>query len=145
MLGILPSENLVVVRFGIDKDDARKYQVNKLMHLVRKLDQNRKILESSEISGNPELVSSYKSGLRYNSWWPKIFKEVELFSNYRAKDFCSCFYVFGQSEEYCENFVKNKSVPSFLAPVRIHKDLKEISVNKAKAHYVSKRFGCVLD
>ena len=145
MLGVLPSENLVVVRFGIDKDDARKYQVNKLMHLVRELDQNRKILESSEISGNPELVSSYKSGLRYNSWWPKIFKEVELFSNYRAKDFCSCFYVFGQSEEYCENFVKNKSVPSFLAPVRIHKDLKEISVNKAKAHYVSKRFGCVLD
>lgn len=145
MIGVLPSENLVVVRFGSDKDDARKYQVNKLMHLVREFDQNKKLPESSEVAGNPELVSAYKPGLRYNSWWPKLFKEVELFSNYRAKDYCSCLYVFGQSDEYCEKFVENKSVPSFLAPVRIHKDLKEISVNKANAHYVSKRFGCVLD
>ncbi len=145
MVGVLPSENLVVVRFGSDKDDVRKYQVNQLMHLIREFEQNKKLSESHDVAGNPELVSTYQSGLRYNSWWPKIFKEVELFSNYRAKDYCSCLYVFGQSEEYCENFVKNKSVPSFLAPVRIHKDLKEISVNKAKARFISKRFGCVLN
>ncbi len=68
--------------------------------------------------------------------------EIGLFAGYKAKEYCSCFYVMKQTENYCKEYVKNKAVPSFLVPLRHDKKNKVVNVNGRKVRFVSEQYGC---
>lgn len=78
-----------------------------------------------------------------------------LLGTQRAKDFCSCYFVVGQTRDYCADFVAHGipvdadqlpvigQVPVF--GVTIDEANRAIVVNGFRAHWVSQELGCVLD
>lgn len=143
ILGIIPSEKIVVARLGNDRV-PRTFNVDEFMRLVRQVALNKSIPQNDAIAGNPELVTPYESGLNYEEGIPRPARELELFGAYRAKDFCSCYFVAQQSKEYCTDFVENPTVPSALAPIEILPEEKTIRVNGYVALFQNRRLGCVL-
>jgi len=140
VLAISPSEDLVIVRYGEDKESGT-FKFNELVRYVLQLAHDKRIPENPEPSGNPHLVKENNSGLSYKRFTTTT-TEIGLFAGYKAKEYCSCIYVMKQSESYCSEFVKNKAVPSFLVPLRHDKKEKVVNVNGRKARFVSEQYGC---
>jgi hypothetical protein len=72
----------------------------------------------------------------------------KLLGSQRAKDFCSCYFVIGQSRENCADWVSH-GLPLVTRPfpvigVEIDEAAKIVSVNGARAQWRSQRFGCIL-
>lgn len=73
--------------------------------------------------------------------------DLELVTGYKAKTMCMCLWVTGQTEEYCAAW-STENPP--LASYRIDWDKKAVESQAlllwgARAHFVSDRFGCVLE
>lgn len=140
---VIPSEDMIIVRYGEDKEEGT-FKTNTLLRLARQLAQNRTLPDIDTSEANAHLVTEhYDPGLSYGGW-PKKLAEIKLFGAYKAKEYCSCFYVMKQTAEYCKEFVKNKAVPGFLAPLRHNEKQKEVGVNSHTARFISEQYGCKL-
>ena len=65
---------------------------------------------------------------------------------YYAKEYCACYFVVGQSREFCSGYVIQAPV---LTSVTLDEDEKTVEVSafskaKVKARYEGKPFGCTL-
>jgi len=62
-----------------------------------------------------------------------------------AKEFCSCYYVVGQTQEYCEDYA-NEYIP--ISGYEILESEKEIIARglgqESLARFISQKFGCKL-
>jgi len=69
----------------------------------------------------------------------------KLVATLRAKDFCSCYFVVGQTKEFCKEQVKH-GLPLFR--MKIDEANKSVSFGltpPVSAHVVSDRLGCAID
>lgn len=73
---------------------------------------------------------------------PLLFRLPTLINTTRAKMFCSCYFVVGQTKKYCEKHV-NKGYP--MNPYKINENNKSvtfISLGSVTAFVTNERFGC---
>lgn len=65
---------------------------------------------------------------------------------YNAKDYCSCIFVIGQDEDYCDFAVTSDPAPNSIK-VDYEKQLVKASfvIFSKTARYVSSEAGCLLD
>lgn len=73
--------------------------------------------------------------------------DLELVTTYRAKELCSCLFVMGQSEDYCTKWtVADPDIATFRIDWKKKRvDTTAMIMWNASAHYVSERFGCIID
>lgn len=75
---------------------------------------------------------------------PLLFRVPSLISITRAKMFCSCYFIVGQTRPYCENFVK-KNYP--MTSYKIDEETKSITFSLLSDYtvmYKDKYKGCQL-
>lgn len=73
--------------------------------------------------------------------------DLELLTAFSAKEMCSCMFVVGQTEDFCRTMTKQ--APD-VKSVTIDRDAKTVRSQAvmmwgARARYVDKRHGCVLE
>jgi hypothetical protein len=70
---------------------------------------------------------------------------LKVISAHFAKEFCSCYYVVGQSQNYCESYV-DEYIP--VSGYEILESTKEIIARglgqESAARFISQKFGCRL-
>lgn len=75
-----------------------------------------------------------------------IRRMPKIGAGFYAKEFCSCYFVNGQSEDFCRDLV-HQYVP--LTQLKIdseHRTVQAESLGAVRsARWVSERFGCVLN
>lgn len=75
-----------------------------------------------------------------------LLRMPKIGAGFYAKEFCSCYFVNKQSEEFCRDLVKQ-----YIPLSELTVDLKTKTVEATslgahrKAQWVSERFGCVLN
>jgi len=80
------------------------------------------------------------------SYGGDLLRMPKIGAGFYAKEFCSCYFVNQQSEEFCRDLVKQ-----YIPLTELTIDLKSKSVMatslgaQRKAQWVSERFGCVLN
>lgn len=73
--------------------------------------------------------------------------DLELSPSYRAAEVCSCVFVMGQDEDFCDRWtVANPNVSSF----RVDHEAKTVEASAgllwgAKARFVDEKSGCVFE
>ncbi|MCB1323699.1 MAG: hypothetical protein H7A21_19970 [Spirochaetales bacterium] len=90
------------------------------------------------------------AGLLCGLWFAANFQHVraffEIISSYYAKEFCSCYYVVGRTEEQCHDYAR-QYVP--ISDFENDPETKTVTVtglwHTNRAHYVDQRFGCALE
>ena len=74
----------------------------------------------------------------------RIFEVPQVGANFLSQQFCSCFYVIGQTEKFCENYVKYK-IPFSLYHNLIFKEVRtKVLFSKSISKYVNDNVGCVI-
>jgi hypothetical protein len=72
--------------------------------------------------------------------------DLDLLAGFTAKEYCSCFFVVGQTQDFCDQFIK-QSPP--IGTVSIDQKNKKVTshalFNSRTAHWVSDKFGCILE
>ena len=70
---------------------------------------------------------------------------LKVISAHYAKEFCSCFFVVGQNQKYCEGYVE-EYIP--VGGYEILQDAREIVAtglgHESKARFISEKYGCRL-
>ena len=140
-IGAIPSENIVIARFGNDRDES-KLDVDEFMRRILQVARNVEIPQNNDIGGNPQFVTTYDPGLDYSGLLPQKLAELKLYKSYRAKEFCSCYFVMKKSKDYCMTYTETAGVPSWLAPVDIDDAGKVVSCGGNQVQFVSDGFGC---
>ncbi len=78
--------------------------------------------------------------------WQHIRHFPSIISSFYAKQMCSCLFVVGQTEERCRNEAR-QYVP--ISGYEIDREQRAVTVSGLgrtnRAHFVSERYGCVLD
>ncbi len=113
-MGVIPSENLVIVRLGSDgrvpKKKIKRDKMYKLLLASLKKDNYQKSLKSFTVSTESALEeSSVNDNEAFKM--PKIFKPrsynfSESSAAALAKEMCSCLFVSLQPEKYCQMVTK---------------------------------------
>lgn len=79
--------------------------------------------------------------------WQALSAFPTLPAGYEAKELCSCLFVEGRPQPECEAFIRQDVVP--IDGRSFDMEGKSVTVtalwNTRRAHYVSERFGCVID
>ncbi len=79
--------------------------------------------------------------------WKHLRAFPRLPSGYEAKELCSCLFVEGRSQPECEAFIRQSVVP--IDSRSFDMEGKKVTVTalwtSRSAHWVSPRYGCVLD
>jgi hypothetical protein len=79
--------------------------------------------------------------------WSTLSTFPAMPSSYEAKELCSCLFVENRSQADCEAFVRQDVVN--IDGREYDMEGKKVTVralwSENSAHYVSKRYGCVLD
>ncbi|HGG57624.1 MAG TPA: hypothetical protein ENK31_07505 [Nannocystis exedens] len=79
--------------------------------------------------------------------WSTLSSFPAMPSSYEAKELCSCLFVEGRSQEQCEAFIRQDVVGIDGRDFDV--EGKRVTVralwSENSAHYVSARYGCVLD
>lgn len=79
--------------------------------------------------------------------WKALSAFPSLPSGYEAKELCSCLFVEGRPQPDCEAFIRQSVVP--IDGRSFDMEGKAVTVtalwNTRRAHFVSERFGCVID
>ena len=79
--------------------------------------------------------------------WPALSAFPSLPAGYEAKELCSCLFVEGRPQPDCEAFIRQNVVP--IDGRSFDMEGKAVTVtalwNTRRAHFVSERFGCVID
>ena len=79
--------------------------------------------------------------------WKALSAFPSLPAGYEAKELCSCLFVEGRPQPDCEAFIRQNVVP--IDDRSFDMEGKAVTVtalwNTRRAHYVSERFGCVID
>ena len=74
----------------------------------------------------------------------RIFEAPQVGANFLSQQFCSCFYVIGQTEKFCESYVKYK-LPFSLFHNLIFKEVRtKVLFSKSLSKYVNDNVGCVI-
>lgn len=77
--------------------------------------------------------------------WKSILSFPRILPSFSAKEFCTCYFVNGQTEPYCRELVR-QYFP--LKDLHINSELKEIYARGFTTHktarFVNERFGCQL-
>jgi hypothetical protein len=73
--------------------------------------------------------------------------DLELLTQYAAKEYCSCLFVMKQTRSYCNAWT---AASPNVATVRVNTQKKTVQAQAfimwgAKAHYDQEAFGCVAD
>jgi len=80
------------------------------------------------------------------SYGDDVLRMPSIGAGFYAKEFCSCHFVNGQSEEFCRDLVQ-QYIP--LNNLKIDASEKSVEASTLgatrKAQWVSERFGCVLN
>lgn len=80
------------------------------------------------------------------SYGDDLLRMPSIGAGFYAKEFCSCHFVNGQSEDFCRDLVQ-QYIP--LKDLRIDAAQKSVEASTfgatRTAHWVSERFGCVLN
>jgi len=75
-----------------------------------------------------------------------MLRMPKIGAGFYAKEFCSCYFVNNQPEDFCRNLVQQYIPLTELTIDHAHKSVEATSLGaKRKAHWVSERFGCVLN
>lgn len=79
--------------------------------------------------------------------WKALSAFPSLPAGYEAKELCSCLFVEGRPQPDCEAFIRQNVVP--IDGRSFDMEGKAVTVtalwNTRRAHFVSERFGCVID
>jgi len=79
--------------------------------------------------------------------WGALSSFPALPSSYEAKELCSCLFVEGRTKGECEAFIRQEVVAIDGRDIDV--DGERVTVralwSENSAHYVSRRYGCVLD
>ncbi len=141
LIAVIPSEKIIVVRFGNDRKSG-VLNYDELLRRARQFALNTEVPVTDEIAGNPELLSPFHSDLDYGGANPQG-QTINLLGAYRAKEFCSCYFVMKKDKTYCESYTENPPLPNELVPVTVDEATKEVSVLSFKAKFKNRRHGCV--
>lgn len=75
--------------------------------------------------------------------WTHLKNFPSIISSYYAKEFCSCYFVVGQPEEFCHNYVR-QYIP--ISKFSLDKEKKSVTVSGLgmtnSAVFTSQRYGC---
>ena len=95
--------------------------------------------------GSIILVIVFILGLWTYMNWGHVKHFPSIISSFYAKTMCSCLYVEGHNEKYCQNYA-HQYIPIQKITILANKKIVEIKglwrINQAK--YMGKRFGCML-
>lgn len=138
---VIPSLDLVVVRFGDDRNQP--FQVKPFFRALM----NHLYGKTAVTEGPSEGQSSEKPSLEeaspppYSTWLPS------LGTHYGTRLYCSCRFVIGQTEPYCQEYVKIS--PDILRVRTSDEAKKETAVSvlgfwQALAYHRSAELGCQL-
>ena len=79
--------------------------------------------------------------------WDEVADIPRLPSAYEAKEMCSCLFVEGHPQEFCERFVRQDTLP--IQGRTVDTAQRTVTVRalwlSSRARHVSGDFGCVLD
>ena len=71
-----------------------------------------------------------------------FFKVV---SAHFAKEFCSCYFVVGQSRQYCENYAEEYIPTSGYEVIEEAREIVAFGLGfQSRAKFISKKYGCRL-
>jgi CubicO group peptidase (beta-lactamase class C family) len=114
-IAVIPSQDLVVVRLahdtedeagsGVDLNDYFGLILSSVKHLPEHVVETRSVGNKPIIRNGPEAFSGELPVPAVKHTSPVYI--TKLVAAVRAKDFCSCHFVEGQSVEFCEAKVKN--------------------------------------
>ena len=73
--------------------------------------------------------------------------DLELITSFRARHMCSCLFVIGQTEEFCERWTRqDPPVATYTVDWdRRAVDSQALLMWGARARYVDAHFGCMLE
>ena len=125
---IIPSLDMVVVRTGYDKlSPPSSNEYTRLLMASLNLAE----LTLKPMNG-PSLRDVDRESARGTA------------SGYYAKEFCSCYFVSGQTEQYCRDNVVLEIPGTKYEVDKVKKTVTAKSLGTSHAKWVSERFGCVL-
>jgi CubicO group peptidase (beta-lactamase class C family) len=148
-IAVYPSLDLVIVRLAHDTNDPA-------------LDRNRFFSEAANLVAPAEtipftpapraaLVSSSEDRLTlptapdYEKKHTSLINFTKLIASVRAKDYCSCRYVVGQTDVFCTALVKNGFSTIFKAPNDAKRSVVFGLAPPVAARVTSEDFGCSFD
>jgi hypothetical protein len=77
--------------------------------------------------------------------WHDLSYFTSIISSYYAKEFCSCYFVTGESEAFCHDYTR-QYIP--ISSFSLDKEKKTVTVTgllrKSEAYYTGPRTGCAL-
>ena len=142
LLSIDPEKNLVVVRYGDDRQ--KRCEEDELMRLIYQFVDHRAVDEKPELVGNPHLLAFDKSLRSYGEPGLKLRLKTLLFRSFRAKMFCSCYYIIKPGDdEYCDEY-SHFIGPKWAAKIEKNETRRLIRVNRKKSQFISEEKGCNL-
>jgi CubicO group peptidase (beta-lactamase class C family) len=139
MIGISPSENLVVVKFANQRDGHNIFdeifkQIRLAMdpkYLAKKTPEYRVI--------NPLKKFHFPNPL--DKW-----HLLKIAQAYQARLFCSCYFVMKQSQDYCTQYVHDDRVPAWILKIKTLENEKRIvatiGLSSVSAKYRNPQEGC---
>ena len=104
-------------------------------------------MRTGRVGGVLACVLSLSCGRGDTVQRPYDNNDLQLVTSYTAKDFCSCLFVMGMSEDYCRRWTKANPA---VATVRVDHQERTVQTAAAllwgeKARFVNEREGCVLE
>lgn len=107
----------------------------------------RVVIRAVKIAGVLVGLVLVAAGIWAGTRWDAVADIPNLPSSFEAKEMCSCLFVEGHEQEFCERFVQQSTLPSDSRV--IDREARTVTVEALwithRARYVSERFGCVLD
>jgi CubicO group peptidase (beta-lactamase class C family) len=147
---MIPSKDLVIVRLAHDDDNGIDHN-DYLKLLLAAVDTKVPAAKAVKTIAHAEGVTQVSNDptLKWNSDLPVPGRKLTSFVNFttliarvRAKDFCSCYFVQGQTVDFCKELVLN-GYP--LIHMKIDESARSVTFGilpARSAHYVSQQFGC---
>jgi len=92
------------------------------------------------------VIALLLGGMWLSANWHHLSAFPSVLSSYYSKEYCSCYYVTGASDEFCHDFVSSwVEIDEF----QHDEAAKRITVSglgrENSARYVDERLGCVLE
>lgn len=148
IIAVSPSEKMILLRLGFDKGSALDKQ---LLYKLTK-DEIKKTFNSYKTVGDekPQFEGNKKTELklRLNKGFSisDLVKVPQLIRSYTAKEFCSCYFITGRSEDWCRKDI-GYTMP--VMPKIVIQDDKSITTSfwfgtKVTAKFRNEKLGCYL-